>query len=68
MNNKKLKIKNFLKEFSKIAGMLLACAALGFFLAIGIRSSSPDRIAKKYFSYYVWALGAAVIIYSFVVK
>ena len=53
MNNKKLKIKNFLKEFSKIAGMLLACAALGFFLAIGIRSSSPDRIAKKYFSYYV---------------
>ena len=56
MNNskkKEKKAKRVLGEILKILGMLLCCALLGIYLAIGARASSPKRFAKEFFSYYV---------------
>lgn len=52
-NKKNNKVKKILVELLKIVGMLLLCALLGIYLAVGVRAGSAKRFAKKYFSYYV---------------
>ena len=47
------KIFRFLIETIKILIMLAICAGIGIFLAVGRRASSPERFAKKFFSYYI---------------
>ena len=47
------KIFRFFIEAFKILFMLAICAGLGIFLAVGNRASSPERYAKKFFSYYI---------------
>ena len=47
-------------------GMVIAAVSGVLAIKVMIRVVSDKKL--KYFSYYVWALGAAVIIYSFVVK
>ena len=49
-----------------IVGMLVAFLSGLFAVKVMLKVVANKKL--KYFSYYVWALGAAVIIYSFVVK
>ncbi len=49
----KRKMLVFFREFLKIVLVLVGCAFLGIFIAIGTRASSPYRFAEEYFSYYV---------------
>ena len=47
------KVLRFLAEALKIIMMLAICGGLGIFLAVGNRAGSPERFAKKFFSYYI---------------
>lgn len=49
----KKKMISFMRESLKIIFVLLLCAGLGAFLAVGVRAGSAKRFAEEYFSHYV---------------